>query len=55
MLRSEFKKLSFEDKFSRQYACWVRNNPKAWSWFKRQNRRIARNKLKNMVDKMEDM
>lgn len=39
---NEHKKRTFEDKFDRKYACWVKNNPKAWSWFKRQNRKRYR-------------
>lgn len=46
MQRGFFKKLSFEDKFDRTYACWVKNNPHAWAWWKRRNRREARRKLK---------
>lgn len=36
------KKMTFEDKFDRKFACWVRNNPRAWHWFKVQNRRKFR-------------
>ena len=41
------KKYTFEDKFDRKYACWVKNNHKAWAWFKRQNRK----KFRKMVRK----
>jgi len=36
------KKLTFEDKFSRKYACWVKNNRKAWHFWKRRNRKQFR-------------
>ena len=36
------KKLTFEDKFDRRYACWVRNNRKKWHWWKRYNRKKFR-------------
>lgn len=41
------KKLTFEDRFDRRYACWVKNNPKAWKRFKRQNRKKYRRILKD--------
>ena len=40
------KKLTFEDKFDRKFVCWVKNNPKAWNWFKRQNRKKFRRIMK---------
>lgn len=46
MQRGIFKKLTYEDKFDRAYACWVKNNPRAWAWWKRKNRKEARRKLK---------
>lgn len=36
------KKLTYESKFSRHFACWVKNNRKAWMWYKKQNRRKFR-------------
>lgn len=33
------KKETFEDKFDRNFACWVKNNRKAWHWWKRNARR----------------
>lgn len=36
------KKATYEDKFDRKYACWVQNNPKAWAWYKRNNRKKFR-------------
>lgn len=42
MKSNEHKKLTYEDRFDRKFACWVKNNPKAWKWFKRQNRRKYR-------------
>lgn len=40
------KKLTFEDKFDRKFACWVQNNHKAWTWYKRQNRKKFRRIMK---------
>ncbi len=42
MFSSNIKKATFEDRFDRKYACWVRNNPKTWAWYKRQNRKSFR-------------
>jgi hypothetical protein len=39
------KKMTFEDKFDRKYACWVVNNPKAWRYWKVRNRRLFRKKM----------
>ncbi len=36
------KKLTFEDRFDRRYACWVKNEHKTWKWYKRQNRKKYR-------------
>lgn len=43
--------MTFEDKFSRKYACWVKNNRKAWHWWKRKARRDFRRAMKEMLDK----
>lgn len=40
------KKLTFEDKFDRHYACWVKNNRKAWYFWKRSNRKQFRQMMK---------
>ena len=45
------KKLTFEDKFSRRYACWVKNNRKAWRFWKRRNRKLFRQKTKESLRK----
>jgi hypothetical protein len=53
--KSRFKKSSFEDKFSRKYACWAYNHG-GWGKYKTANRRMARRKLKqetNMEIQME--
>lgn len=42
MKSNEHKKLTFEDRFDRRFACWVKNNRKAWIWWKKQNRRKYR-------------
>lgn len=47
-MRSEFKKLSFESKFSRKFACWCSNH-KGVSKLKKANRQEARNKLKQKL------
>ncbi len=36
------KKMTFEDKFDRKYACWVKNNRKAWHYWKRKTRKDFR-------------
>ena len=46
-MRGIYKRLSYEDRFSRHYACWVKNNRKKWHWYKRQGRRTSRRKLKD--------
>ena len=55
------KKMTFEDRFDRRYACWVKNNRKAWHWWKRKNRKDFRRKMKeelidyvNSIEKTED-
>lgn len=50
MKKSEFKKLSYESKFSRRYACWCNNHSGA-AKYKKANRRIARVKLKQSLNK----
>ena len=40
------KRATFEDKFDRKFACWVKNNPKLWHWYKRKTRRDFRRKVK---------
>ena len=40
------KKMTYEDRFDRKYACWVKNHPKAWKAYKRRNRRLFRVKMK---------
>jgi hypothetical protein len=45
------KRMTFEDKFDRRYACWVKNNRKAWHWWKRKNRKDFRRKMKQKLDK----
>lgn len=42
--RNEFKKATFDDKFDRKFACWVKNNRKAWHYWKRFNRKKYRRK-----------
>jgi len=49
-MRSEFKKLTYEDKFDRKFACWA-NNHDGWSKAKKQNRKEARQKLKEELKK----
>lgn len=45
------KKATFEDRFDRKYACWVKNNRKAWRWWKRKNRKDFRRKQKIEIRK----
>ncbi len=44
------KKLTFEDKFARKFACWVKNRPKAWRRAKQQTRKQFRKIQKRMVE-----
>ena len=46
---NQHKKLTFEDKFDRKYACWVKNNRKAWHWWKRKTRKDYRKKMKDVT------
>lgn len=48
------KKMTFEDRFDRKYACWVQNNRKAWHWFKQQNRKKFRRLMNKEGKDMED-
>ena len=43
------KKMSYEDKFDRKFACWVKNNRKAWHWTKKQARKEFRRKMKKFL------
>jgi hypothetical protein len=45
------KKETFEDKFDRKFACWVKNNRKAWHWWKRKTRKDFRRKQKEQLKK----
>jgi hypothetical protein len=45
------KKETFEDRFDRRYACWVRNSPKAWRYLKKRNIRQFRRKMKQQLEK----
>ena len=40
------KKMTYEDRFDRKYACWVVNNRKAWRFWKKKNRKDFRHKSK---------
>ena len=44
------KKMTWEDKFDRKYACWVDNNRKAWHCWKHKTRKDFRRKMKKMLD-----
>ena len=48
------KKMTFEDRFDRKYACWVKNNRKAWHWFKQHNRKQFRRLMNREGKDMED-
>lgn len=45
MQKGYYKKLSYEDKFDRKYACWTYNHD-GWLKCKTANRRMARRKIK---------
>lgn len=55
MKSNEHKKATFEDKFSRRYACWVKNNRKRWIAEKHRNRRQFRRKLKQEALKAQEL
>lgn len=40
------KKMTFEDKFDREFACWVQNNRKAWHYWKHKTRKDFRRMMK---------
>lgn len=44
------KKLTYEDKFDRKYACWVKNHRSAWHYYKRQNRKKCRRIMSKNVE-----
>jgi hypothetical protein len=46
------KKETFEDKFDRKFACWVKNNRKTWYWWKRKTRKDFRRKQKKELDNL---
>ena len=48
------KKMTYEDRFDRKYACWVKNNRKAWHWFKRHNRKQFRRLMNKEGKDIED-
>lgn len=48
------KKETFEDKFDRRYACWVKNSRKAWMFWKKRNRKIFRKKKKKELAEYVD-
>lgn len=43
------KKMTFEDKFDRKFACWVKNNRRRWHAEKVRARRTFRRKMKDML------
>ena len=47
------KKMTFEDKFDRKFACWVKNNRKAWHYWKHKTRkdfrRITKKEIPNEI------
>ena len=43
------KKMTYEDRFDRKYACWVRNHRKAWMFWKRRNRKLFRKEMKDQI------
>lgn len=52
MQKGYYKKLSYEDKFDRKYACWTHNHG-GWVKYKTANRRMARRKIK--IDTIKEM
>ena len=48
------KKETFEDRFGRKFACWVKNNRKAWMFWKKRNRKIFRRKKRKEIREYDD-
>ena len=48
------KKMTFEDRFDRKYACWVKNCRKAWHYWKHKTRRDFRRNMKEQSRKDMD-
>lgn len=44
--------MTYEDKFDRHYACWVKNNRKAWHFWKRRTRKQFRILQKEEIKKV---
>lgn len=55
MARNEYKKVTFEDKFFRDFVCVKFNHPKIWAWMKKQNRKKYRRILKKDLTKQLNM
>lgn len=55
---NEHKKMTFEDRFARNFCCWVKNNRDAWHFWKRKNRKdyrhIKERELHNEINKGEE-
>lgn len=45
------KKTTFEDRFDRNFACWVKNERKAWKFWKRRNNKLFRKQQKEIIRK----
>lgn len=52
------KRQTFEDKFDRKYACWVKNNRKAWRFWKKRNikryRQIQKKEIQKELEDVDD-
>jgi hypothetical protein len=51
MKRNKFKNSSSEDKFARKYYCSLNNHKSGWAKVKRENRKIAKLKLREELKK----
>ena len=51
MERSLDKKRIFQDNFIKHWYCSARNHPEGWHWWKRKNRKRARQKRKEETRK----
>jgi len=49
MKNNQHKKMTFESKFDRYYACWVKNNRKAWHFWKHKTRKDYRKQMKELL------
>lgn len=45
------KKEVYQDNFIKRWCASAENHPEGWRWWKKHNRKVARKKMKNRLDK----